>query len=527
MVSRKIRIGVALSGAAVMVGCGMLPGGGEGDPGQNEAAISSATSALKKKCKSAKGAAQCDDHDPCTLDACVEELCRHDPAPYGAACASKRNGCDAEGVCDGHGRCVEPGEPLWSVVWPVDGSLAVGTDITDDRAGGALVTGGFDGSIDLGGGPIASAGERDALVVKLDPARGVIWSRRFGGPDYQMANRVAVDGEGDIIIAGELYGTVDFGTGPITSAGLGDIFVVKLDAAGTTQWVRRFGDPAYQYVRDMDIDAEGNVILAGTFEGAVDFGDSVRGAGGQDVYLLKLDPAGNTLWSRSFGDISPQEATGVAVGPGGDVLVAGWVNGTIDLGGGPLQAPSGAFVAKFDATGAHVWSKLLDDANLMPGDVAVDGAGDVLFAGQSLATVDIGTGPVPLAGFSSAFVAKLDPSGAALWARSFGAPGGHAWAGSIAADSAGNIVLAGEFFGSIEVDGTPLPAPAAGGSAFVVKLGAGVGAFWIRALEAPGVGASVGADDRVLVTGRLTGTIDTGAGPLTGDGDIFAAAFGP
>lgn len=95
----------------------------------------------------------------------------------------------------------------------------------------------------------------------------------------------------------------------------------------------------------------GNVLVAGFFKGAADFGGGpLASAGGADVFLAKLAPTGEHVWSKRFGDGSDQVVAAIASDVTGAVLVGGYFAGGIDFGGGLLLAESAmsdAFVAKF------------------------------------------------------------------------------------------------------------------------------------------------------------------------------------
>jgi hypothetical protein len=116
------------------------------------------------------------------------------------------------------------------------------TGVAVDASGNMYVTGDFSGTADFDPGAgtanLTSAGSVDAFVVKLDASGTYVWARQFGGSDYDGSSGVAVDGSGNTYVAGRFVGTADFdpsaGTANLTSAGMSNAFVVKLDALGKT-----------------------------------------------------------------------------------------------------------------------------------------------------------------------------------------------------------------------------------------------------------------------------------------------------
>src|SRR6185503_2838528 len=100
----------------------------------------------------------------------------------------------------------------------------------------------------------------------------------------------------------------------------------------------------------------------GWMDGSVDFGaGALTSAGGIDAFVLKLDKDGNPLWGKIFGDALDQEAQSVAVDAAGNIVVTGYFNGSIGFNSGmpPIhtaQALADIFVVKFDANGNFVWS---------------------------------------------------------------------------------------------------------------------------------------------------------------------------
>lgn len=293
-----------------------------------------------------------------------------------------------------------------------DGSSQNGRGIAVDGNGRVVVAGGFGGTVDFGGGALTSAGAFDAFVAMFDSGGTPLWSKRFGDSAFQSGKSVAVDLTGNVVLAGEAAGVTDFGGGPLTSAGGNDVFLVRLDAAGSHLWSHVFGDALVQSAGGVAVDSQGNVLLTGNAAGAIDFGGGpLTSAGGSDVFVAKFSQAGQHLWSRLFGSSGPDDGRDVAVDGFDAVLLTGDFTGSVSFGGALLQTAGGpdVFVAKLDPAGGHAWSRRYGDAVAQGGEgIAADATG-VLVTGSFAGTIDFGPGPMTSAGAGDAFVAKLAP----------------------------------------------------------------------------------------------------------------------
>src|SRR5262249_55883266 len=150
------------------------------------------------------------------------------------------------------------------------------------------VTGYFYGSADFGCGPLTSI-DVDIFVAKLDAKDGACqWAKRFGDAGDQEGVSVAVDGMGNVLVTGIFRDSVDFGGGALPSAGGSDIFVAKLDANGNHLWSKAFGDLNDQRAFGVAVDSTANVVITGNIKGSVDFGGGVLpSAGGSDIFVAK------------------------------------------------------------------------------------------------------------------------------------------------------------------------------------------------------------------------------------------------
>ena len=363
----------------------------------------------------------------------------------------------------------------------------------------------------------------------------LLWSQRFGGVSSASGSSVAVDAWGNVFLAGDFAGVVDFGGGPLESIGSEDIFLAKFDPSGAHVWSRQFSDTCFTGTESVAVDPSGNVFLAGSFGGAMNFGGGrLTSAGGYDIFLTKFNPNGAHVWSKRFGDIDGyQEAWSVAIAPSGDVVVVGYFRGTVDFGGGPLVSAGGEdiFVAKFNPSGAHVWSRRYGDADWQVArSVAVNAIGQVILTGEFYGQVDFGGGALVSAGSGDIFIAKLNSSGTYLWSRRFGdANWQEAW--GVAIDPSQNMFLTGDFDGTLNFGTGSLVSE--GGDIFLAKF-TPTGVQWSRRFGDRDYqhAQSLAADPsgNLYLTGYFFGTVDFGGGPLVQVGntyDLYLAKFDP
>lgn len=295
------------------------------------------------------------------------------------------------------------GAHLWSRK-AGDAYYQCGTAVAVDAYGNVIF------AYDRGG---AVAGVYKTYINKYDPSGTAIWLRSYTASDYQYAEGLAVDSSGAVILTGSFAGTASFGCGPLVCAGPVDVYVAKIEPDASCIWSSRFGDTSDQRAKAVAVDATGNVIITGFFYGGVDFGGgALLSAGAGDVFIASFSTDGAHRWSKRFGDGSNQRANAVAVDVSGNSIVAGFYEGSVDFGGGPLMSAGGndIFLAKFGRAGAHVWSKRFGDgSNQIAHAIAVDASGNVIVTGIFWGTVDFGGGPLTSAGEADIFVAKFKP----------------------------------------------------------------------------------------------------------------------
>jgi len=404
--------------------------------------------------------------------------------------------------------------------------------------GDVYVAGSVSGAVDVGGGTLTSAGGSDVLIAKFDRNGNHKWSKRFGDAAVQSASAIAVDAVGSVFIAGGNLGSVDFGGGAIATAGGADHFVAKFDTNGAHVWSKGFGDAAQQL--NAQIALVGNdVVLLGLNSGSVDFGGGATAASNYLVRLSGTD--GQHVWTQvpiSGGFLPASLATNAA---GAIVATGSLTQTTtLDWGGGLLTSAGAEdiVVLKWSSAGDLTWSKAFGGALAQTGaDVAIDVAGRVALTGAFRGTLDFGNGAMSRLGAGTVYVAVLDATGKGTWSKQFPTDGSSGARGeSVAFDPFGNVALTGENSGVLDFGGGPLPSSAGSSNMFLAKLGPDGKHLWSRGWpggdtpkQVLGTDLSFDSSGNLVIRGQLAAnTIDMGGGPLSAMGnDTVLAKLAP
>jgi hypothetical protein len=151
-------------------------------------------------------------------------------------------------------------------------------------------------------------GQRDAFVAKLDRDTGeATFAMQIGGAGDDYGFGVDVDVNGDVVIAGRFGASLELGGNMLPHAGDLDIYVARLDDVGKVLWAKSFGGPGKDEVHDLRIQQSGDIVLLGAISDSVDFGGGpLISAGARDIFLATLDRDGAHSWSASYGDALDQ-----------------------------------------------------------------------------------------------------------------------------------------------------------------------------------------------------------------------------
>jgi hypothetical protein len=244
-----------------------------------------------------------------------------------------------------------------------------------------------DGGYAITGGTNSfGAGEPDVYVVKLDANGNLQWTKTIGGENWDVGFSLVQTSDGGYAIAGA---TNSF------DAGEADVYVVKLDASGSLQWTKTIGGPTSEIGSSLIQTSDGGYAIVGA--------TNSFGAGGEDVYVVKLDASGNLQWTKTIGGPGADWGRSLIQTSDGGYAIAGC---TKSFGAGGLDV----YVVKLDANGNLQWTKTIGGPDSEEGVYLIQTSdGGYAIAGE---TESFG------AGGKDVYVVRLDRNGNACCAVS-------------------------------------------------------------------------------------------------------------
>lgn len=334
------------------------------------------------------------------------------------------------------------GSYAWTAVLGGRGSVGLG-GLAVTPAGGVVVTGAFNDSIDLDpsdGSDLrltTTINQRDPYVVELSAAGARVWGATFTGSASAgdgAGTAVAVDAAGAVYAAGHVTGTVDFDPGPgsaPTTAPADASYLVKLTPTGALDSVR-FIDDCTAGLTALSVASDGKLWATGwvvTGSGCAPGDDRRLPPGINTLVILQYGGAAGTPPRRwILGGAQPSVGYGLAPGSAGSMYIGGEANGPIDYDPGAGLARhtlsgGGGFILKLDATGGYLWARVLDRQSIRALAAAPDG------------------GVVGAGGTFGSFATRLTTDGTGAWSLVLG--GAYSLTPPALASGAGRLALAG------------------------------------------------------------------------------------
>lgn len=190
-------------------------------------------------------------------------------------------------------------------------------DISIGAAGNLYIVGEFEQSFDadpnIGTTTVTTNGQIDGYILKLSPSGTLDYAKNIGGSSFDMLYGIDHDSDGNFYTYGKFKSTIDAdpgaGVSNITATSTSyDVMVSKFTPSGNFVWAQSFGNASNEFMRSIHVDAEDNLLLSGNFTGTVDFDpgsgvSNINGLGTIDMFISKLDSAGNFQWAGTLPDV--------------------------------------------------------------------------------------------------------------------------------------------------------------------------------------------------------------------------------
>jgi hypothetical protein len=294
------------------------------------------------------------------------------------------------------------GDTLWTRTY--GGSSEDRCNSVHQTADGGFITVGYTHSFGAGG--------KDVYLVKTDSSGDTLWTRTYGGGRYDEGYSVLQTSDSGYIIAGY---TDSFGPGN------DNVWLLKTDSSGDTLWTRTYGLGNYAQGRSVQLTSDGGYVIAGHI-----FSYSTHS---HDVYLLKTDSSGDTLWTRTYGASDHDYGYSVQQTADGGYVIAGYTYYH------PFYVFSDVYLVKTDSSGETLWTRTYDRETLDHGySVQQTSDGGYIIAGE--------TWPSGGGGYD-VYLLKTDSSGDTLWTRIYGGVCGDDYGYSVQQTSDGAYIIAG------------------------------------------------------------------------------------
>lgn len=232
------------------------------------------------------------------------------------------------------------------------------------------------------------AGMEDVYLLNIDANSNVLWEKTIGGTGSDIGREVLQTTDGGYIVVG-------YTNSP--GAQYFDIYLIKTDASGNTLWTKTYGDIGFENGRSIKQTSDGGYIMVGQ--------TSSFGAGGTDIYLIKTDMNGNTIWTKTYGDAGSDEGKYVQLtSDGGYILL-----GDYDIYG---LNNSDIYVIKTNSTGDTLWTAMYGGIEKDVSKI-IEPTSD---GGYCIAGVTRSFGLIN----PDVWLFKINSSGGTIWSKTYG-----------------------------------------------------------------------------------------------------------
>lgn len=294
--------------------------------------------------------------------------------------------------------------------------------VATDDSNNVYVTGRFLGNFNIQGVKKTGSFSYSSYLVKLDSSGTLVWVKYATGTSLQQATSVKVDSDYNVYWYGQYFGTSTIAGKTVNQAGGSyDLFLAKIAPGGNTIKVAAYGGFSSDFAFNLALNDK-NVFISGRFFNSITIDTStVTGSGGYDIFVAKLDTSLRVVWARSAGGNSTDDITAMNVNDNGEIVIAGTFASSFSLGSRSLSGGfSDNYVGKISANGAGLWlTKMGGGSGFSPSNFIrnayIDQNGAVIVGGYHTARLTIGSSNYNPSGGSDIMVVQYNKNGAFVW----------------------------------------------------------------------------------------------------------------
>lgn len=239
------------------------------------------------------------------------------------------------------------------------------------------------------------------ITVSFAQAPDTLWTRTYGGTHGDFGWSVQQTTDGGYIISGWTY---SFGPGTPDSC---NIYIVKTDSLGDTLWTKAFGGTGDDRGYEVQQTTDGGYVVVGITKSF--------GGGDHDLWLLKIDMNGDTLWTKTYGGAGYEYGCSIQLTSDGGYIICG------EFGG--------IWLLKTDANGDTVWTRAYNNHTGYSVQQTLDGG--YIIAGYTGVDPDY-----------EIYYLKTNANGDTLWSKTYGEASWN-WGSDVQQTTDGGYVITG------------------------------------------------------------------------------------
>ncbi|MDJ1485636.1 SBBP repeat-containing protein [Cytophagaceae bacterium YF14B1] len=333
------------------------------------------------------------------------------------------------------------------------------SDIVVDNTGNIYLAGNFYGNTTFESTSLLSHGDKDVFWAKYDSEAKLLWAKSAGGIGKDEARSLATDVSGRPYLTGAFSETVIFGSSSVISHGGTDVFVARLDNLGSVQWVKQMGESGNDSGCGIAVDGLGNIFVAGFFVGSVTLDNlTYTSYGGKEGFVIKMNADGEIKVVHTANGFKDDEFQSIVVDKSNNVYITGYFTESADFDGVTYFSAGDAdiCIVRLDTTGAKTWQRTSGGAGKdISYGIALDRLDNVYITGYFNGSAKFGSVTITSSGEDDVFVVKYNNLGDIQWVKSAGSSSIDS-GNDVATSPDNNVYIAGHHTNDIVLDGTKL-----------------------------------------------------------------------